>query len=159
MFEIGQISGYKMWYDQHRRVFVLKDEEGDSVAEAPMQTELEEKAKKLSKAALQFPIRVIKIWGATAYPGRITSYNLDAKEGWFVSDKESREKISFQWERAVFEENGVNLDLCEKLAKLNRTNEIIDGKIRELISTFTGKIDHQYFKEKVKEGSDEASDL
>lgn len=151
MLAIGEFSGYKMFYDQSRREFILEDKENRQVADAPTQAELEEKAKKLSKAAIPFPIRAIKIIGSLIYPGRITSYNLDQGEIWFVTDKGTREKITLRWEREIYEENEVNLTLGKKLEELGEREAVIDKERRELITQFTGKIDLEYFNCYIKE--------
>lgn len=149
MIKIGAVKGHTIVYNPDRKLFVLEDAEGNNLASAPTQAELEEKANKLWKQKYKFPVPAVYLMGSLYYKkGRITSLNPEAREVYFsFEDKDSygtREKIRLS--RAdLYELTDANVQLCDQIDHYRGQIKELEAKINSLMKQFEKPITPEYF--------------
>jgi len=148
---VGQAHGFKVLYNTQHKEFVLEDEEGREVAKGSTQQEVEDKAKKIRKASIAFPIKVVKVGIGSVIRGKITSFNHDTGEYWFVDEKGNRVKSGHYRSGQYFEQNEANVALMERFLENERKKFDIEKERQALVQQLTGGISARYFEEKIKQ--------
>jgi hypothetical protein len=152
MIEIGTTRGFTILYDYRRKLFILKDTEGNEVASGPTQDEVEAKAEKLSKRAFNFPISALKVTNLNVYKGRVTSVNADDRSAYFAYDDKtlgSHEKLHLRYNQP-YELTEANAQIAGQVEEYRKQIAEIEGKVKSLISQLEKPIDLAYFG--LKEG-------
>jgi hypothetical protein len=150
--QIGTTRGYKILYDDGRKLFILKDKEGNEVASGPTQVEVEAKAEKLSKLAFKFPIPALRVSVLTLYKGRVTSVNADDRSVYFAYDDKtygSHTKLNLRYDHA-YELTEANAQIAHEVEMCRKQIREIEEKVKTLIGQLEKPIDLAYFG--LKEG-------
>jgi len=149
--KIGEIRGYSMYYDPGTRRFYLKDSDGNQVAEAATQDQLEDKAKRLSKKKYKLPMPVLKraYQGSRIERGQITSVNIDGYGSVMTTIEGQRRKE--QLDRMdgryhyLFAVTPHNETVVSKVNELGEKRDAIEKEIKEATEQLEKPITREYF--------------
>jgi len=150
--KIGEIRGYSMYYDPGTRRFNLHDSDGNQVADAATQDQLEEKAKRLSKKKHKLPMPVLKraYQGSQIERGQITSLNIDDGYGSVMATIEGR-RGKERLDRAdgryhyLFAVTPHNEAVVSKVNALAEKRDAIGEEIKEATAQLEKPITREYF--------------
>lgn len=139
--EITKYKGYTIVYERRDKSFHLIGADGESVASAKTQDELECQADKIVKLSFPFPIPALEVSGRTMKRGRVTSLNpddqsirfsYDEKSSWHSHSKHHLRDSYTPVYEATDHNEAIAVQLDEKEAHIRATEEEMRGLIRGL---------------------------
>ena len=150
MLEIKMIYGYKLFYDELARRFVIKDTDGTELASAPTQDEAESKAKELSKKDF-CRIAIVRISDDGEIDhGEITSLNKQDKVAWVSMEgtrrwSSGRHKVDLRYDHDYYADTEENKPIVEAISEKQKTVDKTLAEIKDLKSTLKSDINEAYF--------------
>ena len=149
--KIGKVETFDLYYDTGRRKFCLENAEGDEVATAQTQAEVEEQAKQLLKKQLSLPIPAFRVSSHAVIRGRITSINPSERSAWFVADKgehgtygSGREKVDFRYLH-LYQVTPANEETAKAIKERLNAIALFGKEIADLIKKLEKHINEQFF--------------
>lgn len=148
--KITTYKGYTIVYESGAKEFHLLADDGEPVASAKTQDELEHQADKIVKLSFPFPIPALEVSGRTAKRGRVTSLNPSDRSIRFAYNEkshwQSHSKCHLRYgHSSVYEATDHNqaiaVQLDDKEAHIRATEE----EMRELLKGLEKPMDLAYF--------------
>lgn len=147
--EIKVISykGYEISYDNYKKTFILRNEDGVEMGTGFYQADVETIADRLEKASFQFPIKALETHGLEISSGKVTSINLSDPSIRFIEDTEGagHHKVSLKYGSKVYASTPGNESIKTQVDKYNKSIEELRVIAKGLMAKLESPIDLGYF--------------